>query len=351
MTQKIDIWLETCLPYESNLQQAISNLDRVALKIILVVNASGVLEGTISDGDIRRGFLKGLNLDSPISQVIHRKPFVVFPGLSRDKVLRLMTENQVQQIPIVNSEQKVVGLHLWDKVNQPAKRENKIVIMAGGMGKRLLPYTQDCPKPLVKVAGRPIIEHIIERAKDDGFEHFFISIFHLGHMIEQHLGDGRNFGVNIEYLREDKPLGTAGALSLMKPKPELPFVITNGDVITDISYSQLLDFHVQHGASATMAVRSHEWQNPFGVVETSGLEIIDIIEKPIRRSHINAGIYALEPDVMDLLVAGERLDMPGMFYKIMDRSGRAFAYPMHEQWLDVGQPDDLALAENLIEKP
>ncbi|MEW7009881.1 nucleotidyltransferase family protein [Lentilitoribacter sp. EG35] len=350
MIQKTDIWLETCLPYESNIQQAISNLDRVALKIILVVNASGVLEGTISDGDIRRGFLKGLNLDSPISEIIHRNPFVVSPGLSRDKVLGLMTEKQVQQVPIVNDEYRVVGLHLWDKIYQPVKRENKVVIMAGGMGKRLLPYTQDCPKPLVKVAGRPIIEYIIERAKEDGFENFIISVFHLGHMIEQHLGDGSSFGINIEYLREDKPLGTAGALSLLSPKPELPFVITNGDVITDISYSQLLDFHVQHGALATMAVRSHEWQNPFGVVETSGLEIINIVEKPIQRSHINAGIYALEPDVIDLLMEGECLDMPSMFYKIMDRKGKAFAYPMHEQWLDVGRPDDLTLAENLTEK-
>jgi NDP-sugar pyrophosphorylase family protein len=167
-----------------------------------------------------------------------------------------------------------------------------MVIMAGGKGTRLHPLTDNCPKPMLRITGKPILEHIIERAKIEGFSHFVLAINYLGNMIEEYFGNGHALGVNIDYLREEKPLGTAGALSLLNPRPDIAFVVTNGDVLTDIRYGEVLDFHLQHHAKATMAVRIHEWQNPFGVVKTQGIEIIGYEEKPLSRSHINAGVYS-----------------------------------------------------------
>ncbi|MCZ8284209.1 MAG: sugar phosphate nucleotidyltransferase, partial [Bacteroidia bacterium] len=304
MSASIELWRQGILPLSANIQQAILNLDEVAIKIVLVVNESGRLEGTISDGDIRRGLLRGLDMSSPLAEIVHRNALVVPPGLGRDTVLRLMTANKIQQIPIVDDDQRVVGLHLWDEVTTPAARSNLMVIMAGGKGTRLMPHTENCPKPLVPVAGKPMLEHIIERATSEGFNHFVLAIHYLGHMIEDYFGKGDELGVTIDYLREPAPLGTAGALGLLNPRPDAPFVVTNGDVITDIRYGELLDFHSRYTASATMAVSLHEWQHPFGVVQTDGIDIVGFEEKPIARSHINAGVYALAPEALESLVPG-----------------------------------------------
>jgi NDP-sugar pyrophosphorylase family protein len=219
-----------------------------------------------------------------------------------------------------------------------------MVIMAGGKGTRLHPQTENCPKPLLPIAGKPILEHIIDRAKVQGFSHFILAIHYLGHMIEEYFGNGDAFGVKIGYLREESPLGTAGALSLLDPLPNVPFVVTNGDVLTDIHYGELLDFHVQHNARATMAVRVHEWQNPFGVVETRGVDIIGYEEKPLFHTHINAGVYVLEPSAISFISKSVPCDMPTLFDRIKEKDMRTIAYPIHERWLDVGRPDDLMTA-------
>ena len=223
-----------------------------------------------------------------------------------------------------------------------------MVIMAGGKGVRLRPFTENFPKPLVVVAGKPLLEHIIERAKHEGFTNIILAIHYLGHLVEAHFGDGSRFGVRIEYLHEDSPLGTAGALSLLKPRPDEPFIVTNADVVTDIRYGDMLDFHVRHDAIATMAVRTHEWQNPFGVVQTRGVDIIGFEEKPIAKSYINAGVYVLSASALDELEAHTPCDMPTLFKRLQSRLLRTVAYPMHESWLDVGCPDDLEKAHQAV---
>ena len=337
-------WHQAILPVSSTIENAIRNLDQVAIKIILVVNERSKLEGTISDGDIRRGLLNGLDLTSPIADIIHRNALVVPPDMAREMVMQLMVVNKIQQIPVVDEHQHVVDLHLWDEISIKPVRSNSMVIMAGGMGKRLRPHTENCPKPLLPVAGKPMLEHIIERAKLEGFSHFILSVHYLGHMIEDYFGDGKNLDVHIEYLREDSPLGTAGALGLLNPKPTFHFVVTIGDVITDIRYGELLDFHTRHNAVATMAVLVHEWQHPFGVVQTNGIDIVGFEEKPIAKSHINAGVYVLEPDALNELNENEQCDMPALFKQLQTQVKRTVAYPMHEPWLDVGRPDDLKSA-------
>jgi len=351
MTSNEQLWSQAVLPINSNIKEAIQVLNEASLRIVLVTDATGALLGTISDGDIRRGLLKGLNLASHIESIVHHDALVVPPNLNRDVVVQLMTANKIQQIPIVDEKMHVVGLHLWDQINASTARSNIMVIMAGGKGSRLHPQTENCPKPLLPIAGKPILEHIIERAKVEGFSHFILAIYHLGHMIEEYFGNGDAFSVKIEYLREESPLGTAGALSLLSPLPESAFVVTNGDVITDIRYGELLDFHIQHKATATMAVRVHELQNPFGVVQTQGIDIIGYEEKPVSRSHINAGVYVIEPSAIRYLVKSVPCDMPTLFESLQKEADKVVAYPIHERWLDVGRPDDLMTASIDSQKP
>ena len=347
MSSSENVWQQTILRNNVTIGQAINNLNESTAKIILVVNESGALEGTVSDGDIRRGLLKGLDLDSSITNVVHWNALVVPPELGRDLVLQLMMVNKIWQIPVVDQKHRITGLHLWDEINSPPIRSNLMVIMAGGKGTRMQPHTENCPKPLLLVSGRPILEHIIERAQLEGFSRFVLSIGYLGHLIESHFGNGERLGVQIDYLREESPLGTAGALSLLEPLPDAPFLVTNGDVITDIRYGELIDFHTRYAAAATMAVRVHEWQHPFGVVQTQGVEIVGFEEKPVAKSHINAGIYALDPGALDVLTLGEHCDMPTLFERLQSKKQYTIAYPMHEPWLDVGRPDDLIAANKI----
>lgn len=340
-------WRKALLPAAANLQQAIRSLNESALQIALVVGPDLSLLGTITDGDIRRGLLRGLDLGSTVDSIMQRNPLVVPPQLGRDMVLQLMKANKVHQLPIVDGQGIVLGLHLWDELMVPQQRSNLVLIMAGGQGSRLRPHTENCPKPLLRVAGKPMLEHIIERAKAEGFHRFVLAIHYLGHMIEEYFGDGRRLRVRIDYLREESPLGTAGAVGLLEPRPDAPLLVTNGDVLTDIRYGELLDFHSRHAATATMAVRAYEWQHPFGVVHTKGVDIVGFEEKPVARSHINAGIYVLEPVALDALGAGERCDMPALFERLQQRAMRTIVYPMHEPWLDVGRPDDYRSAQAL----
>lgn len=348
MNLEDQVWRQALLPDTATIQEAIRNLDQVAIKIVLIINDDGKLEGTISDGDIRRGLLRGLQMDSPITTIIHRNPFVVPPAMTRDTVMQLMVANKIQQVPVVDEQRHVVGLHMWDQIATPQCRPNMMVIMAGGKGTRLRPHTENCPKPMLPVGDKPMLEHIIARAKANGINHFMLAIHYLGHMVEDYFGDGSRFHTRIEYIREHVPLGTAGALSLISERPTAPFLVTNGDVLTDINYGDLLDFHIRHQAAGTMAVRIHEWQHPFGVVHTRGLEIIGFEEKPVARTHINAGIYVLSPDVFNVIKPNESCGMPTLFERMQVGNQRTVAYPMHEPWLDVGRPDDFHRAQTVF---
>lgn len=326
---------------DATIREAIRNLDATALQIVLIITEDGKLIGTVTDGDIRRGLLRGLGLDAPLDAIVYREPLVVPPEMGRDAILQLMRANKIHQLPVIDGERRLVGLHLMDELMSPQERPNSMVIMAGGRGVRLRPHTESCPKPLLPVGGKPMLEHIIERAKADGFHRFVLAVHYLGEMIEDYFGDGSRWRVRIDYLREEAPLGTAGAIALLDPRPDQPFVVSNGDVLTDLRYGELLDFHYRYAAAATMAVRLHEWQNPFGVVRTRGVDIVGFEEKPVIRSHINAGVYVLDPSVMDMLRHGENCDMPTLFARLQKVSARTIVYPMHEPWLDVGRGDDL----------
>lgn len=343
-------WQKCLVPATATVQDVIRNLDASTLQIALVVAEDNVLLGTVTDGDVRRALLRGLDLGSAASEVMFRSPLVVPPEMGREMVIHLMRANRMHQIPVVDELHRVVGLHLLDDVLMPSARPNPVLIMAGGFGRRLRPFTDHCPKPMLPVGGKPMLQHIIERAAAEGFCEFYVSLHYLGQVIEEHFGDGRRWGVNIRYLHETVPLGTAGALANM-PQRDLPFIVTNGDVLTDIHYAEMLEFHLQQKAHATMAVRQHEWQNPFGVVRTQGLSIVGFEEKPVYRSHVNAGIYVLDPQVLEVLPPNEPCDMPTLFSRLAAQGRRTIAFPMHEPWMDVGRPEDLELARSSLATP
>lgn len=343
-------WKKTLIDEQATIGDAIRNLDNSKLQICLVVAPDSCLIGAITDGDIRRGLLQGFNLEDRVGKILKHDVMVAPEGMALELVIQTMQANQILQMPIVDKKSKIVGLHIWNALEaNKITRSNAMIIMAGGFGTRLRPYTENCPKPMLLVHNKPILEHIIMNAKAEGFQEFIIAIHYLGHIVEEYFGKGEQWGVNITYIKEVSLLGTSGALSLLKNRPDEPFIVTNGDVITDINYGNVLDFHYKSSSVATMAVRQYELQNPFGVVQIEGLDIIGFEEKPVVRSNINAGVYVLNPDVVDYVEKDTYCDMPNLFENLRLDGKSIKAYLAHEKWMDIGRSDDLEKA-NLIKE-
>jgi dTDP-glucose pyrophosphorylase len=337
-------WRKCTLGPSASIREAIGNLIDSSVRLVLVVAEDMTLLGTVSDGDIRRGLIKGATLESPISTILHTDALTVKKRANLNHVRKLMTQARIQQIPIVDDDLKLVGLHEWDKMHVGPFQDNLFVIMAGGQGRRLLPHTSKVPKPMVEVDGKPILEHIILRAKSNGFSRFVIIVHHLAEVIENHFGNGQKLGIDISYIKEPQPLGTAGGLALLDPRPDSSIVITNGDVLTDIDYRNVLDFHLESGSGATMAVRVFESQHPFGVVRLKGIDIISIDEKPVIRDYINAGVYVIEPGLLAQIEHGIPLRMTDFIDSLSQSNVATKAYLVHENWIDIGNPVDLERA-------
>lgn len=335
---------------ETPLVEALRVIDAGRLQITLVCR-DGRLVGTITDGDIRRAILAGKPLDSPSCDVMNRHPITAPVGTSRSAALALMRRHSVHQLPIIDGERRVIDMLLFETLSHAGQRsDNWVVLMAGGLGSRLGPLTSQCPKPMIKVGDKPILETILSSFVSAGYVRFFISVRHMGHMIEEHFGDGSNFGAEITYIREQEPLGTAGALSLLPERPTAPFFVMNGDVLTTINFTQMMEYHVEHKSGATMCVREHEVKIPFGVVSVDKHRLSGIREKPTERYFVNAGIYLLDPAVLDLLTTGEALDMPNLFERVMGTRLDVSVFPLREYWIDVGRLDDLKRASEEYER-
>lgn len=343
-------WKNLVVHQKISIKDALTVLNKTGLKILLVTDSNDKFIGTVTDGDIRKKLLDGINLSSSVENVVHLEAQVVSKESKHEKIINLMQSHKINQVPIIDSAQRLAGMYYWEDLSMVTKRSNVMVIMAGGMGTRLRPDTETVPKPMLKVAGKPILEHIIHKAKSEGFYKFIISVFYLGTIIENYFKNGSEFGVDIEYLKESTPLGTAGSLSLVDPKPNEDIIVTNGDIISDISYTHLLDYHRLNMSTGTMAVRLHEFQNPFGVVGINGIEIENYEEKPVSLSLINAGVYVLHPGSLDLLVQGEVCDMPKLFDRLRQAGMRTIVYPIHEQWIDIGRKVDLQNADLIKQK-
>jgi len=333
---------------EDSIETAAKVIQQHDQKIALVVSRDGRLLGTVTDGDIRRAVLRRESMDVPVEKIMNSDPKVVREQDGRTTLLALMQRLVVRHLPRVDKEGRLVGLFTIDDLIAPQVLDNWVVIMAGGRGLRLRPLTDDTPKPMLKVGAKPMLEHLLERLRGQGFWRFFLSVNYKSEVIESHFGDGTKHGVEIQYLRENKALGTAGSLSLLPETPTLPVLVVNGDVMTKVDLGDLVRFHGSVGSIATMGVREYRLQLPYGVVETTDHQIIRMCEKPKQRHLINAGIYLIDPAALALIPKDEHYDMPDLFQKLLSEEQPTSAFHISEDWIDIGQLDDLRRAEHYL---
>ncbi|MFT6734925.1 MAG: dTDP-glucose pyrophosphorylase/predicted transcriptional regulator [Polaribacter sp.] len=336
-------WKNILVSPAATIQYVLKVIDSEGLQLALVVDANRRLLGTVTDGDIRRALIKDLPLSHPISEIMFTIPTVVDSSISRTQILELMNAKELHSIPILD-DGIVVGLETIHHVTQKAKYDNPVFLMAGGFGTRLKPLTDNCPKPLLKIGDKPILETVLLNFIKAGFHDFYISTHYLPKMIKQYFGSGEKWGVSINYVHEEQPLGTGGALGLLpKDLPELPVIMMNGDVLTKVDLEALLAFHNENDANATICVREYEYQVPFGVIESEGNNIKSMVEKPIQRFHVNAGIYVVGRQIIEKVNNNEVVDMPTLLERYLDQG--VLMFPFHDYWLDIGRIDDFKRAQ------
>lgn len=316
-------------------------LDRSGLQIVLVVDRADRLLGTITDGDIRRGLLRDLSQSAAVDEVMNRTPLTAPAGLSRQELIETLRRHEVHHLPIVNPEGYVVGLEADTELYEGVERANWVVLMAGGLGQRLRPLTDDVPKPLLAVGDRPLLEIIIDRFVRQGFRHFFVSVNYRAEMVKEHFGDGSRFGCDIRYLEENQPMGTAGAIGLLPEIPADPFIVMNGDLLTTLDFDRLLNFHINHTADLTLAVRRYSYQIPYGVAEIQDNQVTSIVEKPTHDYYISGGIYVLSPSLLKRLQPARLIDMPDLMREVIGGGSHIAAFPVTEYWIDIGRIEDL----------
>ncbi|MDV6376981.1 nucleotidyltransferase family protein [Sporosarcina sp. GW1-11] len=333
-------WKNVLIQPETTIIQVMKLIDETSMQFAAVVDDEMYLLGTVTDGDIRRGILRGLSLDSSIKEVMNATPICESDGKSTNYYEQRLKKAKLKQLPIVSGDKKLLNILFSDNLEFVDKKQNKVVLMAGGLGTRLRPLTDTLPKPMLNVGNKPILETIIEGFKNHGFTNFVISVNYKKELIMDYFQDGTHLGVNIEYIEETKRLGTAGALSLLENKPNEPFFVMNGDLLTKVNFEQLLDFHIETASCATMCVREHQYQIPYGVIETNNHQLLSIVEKPIHKSYVNAGIYVLDPIILDTIPVDKFYDMPELYKELMDKQKIVSAFPLREYWLDIGRIAD-----------
>lgn len=338
-------WKDVVVSPHTQLADAIVTINKSGLQVALIVGPENHLDGILTDGNIRRAILAGKGLQVPVAEVMNPRPTTVSVSTPPDEVLALMRRSRIHHLPQVDAAGRLVGLITLDELIGPVARTNWVVLMAGGLGKRLQPLTDDLPKPLLVVGGKPILETILGQFAQQGFRRIFLSINYKAELIRSHFGAGERWGVEIEYLQEDSELGTAGALSLLPSRPQDPIVVMNGDLLTHTNFDSMLQFHHAQGAIATMAVREYDIQVPYGVVRLDGFSINAIEEKPVQKFFVNAGIYVLSPDALKSLPGGTFYNMTTLFENLIAAGKPTAAYPLREYWLDIGRLEEFNRAQ------
>ena len=331
-------WESTILSLTDTIENAIHTLNKSGMQIALVLDNRGKLRGTITDGDVRRGLLRHIGMNALVTEVMNVNPITANISDSQKYILALMKRKDLLQIPILDSNKRVVALETLQQFIDGVVYENPVFLMAGGFGTRLYPLTNEKPKPLLKVGAKPILETILIQFIKAGFKNFFISTHYKSEMIREHFGDGSEWGVSIEYVHEKEPLGTAGALGLLPPgRADLPLLMMNGDLLTKVNFEHLLAFHQEQKGLATMCVREYDFQVPYGVIEICDQKIKSIIEKPTHNFFVNAGIYVLEPELINKVDGISYLDMPTLIEQQLEEGAQINSFPVHEYWLDIGK--------------
>lgn len=339
-------WQSAVITSDASMEEAVRCLGKASLRIVMVADGAGRLLGTITDGDIRRALLNFRPMDTLVKEVMNVAPTVASQDESREEILVSMQSRDLLQIPIVDAQGIIVGLETLQHLLSKKQYDNPVFLMAGGFGERLHPLTKHIPKPLLKVGQKPILETILDQFVAAGFYNFYISTHYKAEMVRNHFGDGSRWDVSIQYIYEETPLGTAGALGLLpKEQIDLPILMMNGDLLTKVDFEYLLSFHNEHSGDATMCVREYDFQVPYGVIEAEGHRVAGIVEKPVHNFFVNAGIYVLNPSILDEVDGGCYVDMPHMLESLIDREGQVNMFPLHEYWLDIGQIEQFEQAQ------
>jgi dTDP-glucose pyrophosphorylase len=340
----------TIISPRERITDVIRQLDDAGTGVLLLCEEDGRLAGLLSDGDIRRAMLRGVSFDRTCESIATHKPVVVPPDVSAVEALRRMNEEDVNQLPVVDPQTgKVVDLLLRRDLVTEEELSVAAVVMAGGFGTRLRPLTEDLPKPMLRVGDRPLLERTIEQLRTAGIRHVNVTTHYLPEKITDHFGDGRAYGVEIEYVTEDRPLGTAGGLSLVKDSRE-PLLVINGDLLVSLDFRDFAKHHRKHGADVTVCVRRHQVPIPYGVMTCKGARLTGIREKPSVDLLVNAGIYLLEPSVRDYIPNGEHFDMTDLLQRLLEAGRPVATYPILGYWLDVGRREDFEQAQEDAKK-
>lgn len=340
---------DVLLTPDASLRECLSAIHRHGVKNVFVVNPDQRLVGVVNEDEIRGLLVGGADLDAPVRDVVRDPATIVAPTYSRTEVLDVMRALHIGEIPVVDHDGRVVGVHCDRRVVGGHFRENWAVIMAGGRGTRLGPLTDNIPKPMLQVAGRPILERLVLHLAGTGIARIFLSVNYLGHVIQDHFGDGSGFGCSIEYLweDEDRPLGTGGPLGLLWDlghRPSAPLLVLNGDLVTGFAVSGLLDAHAEQDVVATIAVSEYQHQVPFGVLEGDEHRLVRIVEKPVPTWPVSSGIYVIEPDLLRRVPLGELFPITELFEDCLKRDESVGLWPMSDPWQDIGRPSELARA-------
>lgn len=338
-------WQDTLVTPQTSILQVMKVIDGTSCQCAIVVDEAGCLTGTVTDGDIRRGILKGIPIQGSIDLIMNKNPRFANVDEEEQAIISLMRNQMLHQIPVVDAQKRVIRVEYLNELTVLKKRENMVVLMAGGKGQRLKPLTDNCPKPMLKVGDKPILETIINKFRDSGFYKFVITVNYKAEVVKAYFGDGSKFHSEITYVDEDQPLGTAGSLGLLKEMPSQPLIVMNADLLTAVNFGRLLDFHVSQNAAGTMCVREYDLRVPYGVVTINDNVIQAIDEKPVQKFFVNAGVYVLQPEALLHVPKNKYLDMPSLFDRLMtDKPNNTLAYPIREYWLDIGQLSDFEKA-------
>jgi len=331
---------EIIITEETTIKEVLKVIDEASKQIALVVDDKNKLVGTVTDGDIRRGIIKGIDLETEVKEIMNRDYYSLHFNSPKEDILTKFKETSFHQIPLVDDQGHVRDLALINEIIKENKKENTVVLMVGGLGSRLRPLTNDTPKPLLLIGDRPILETIIEQFKAYGFVNFILCTNYKEMQIKRYFGDGSKFNVNISYVSENQRLGTAGALSLISKKIEKPFFVMNGDLLTRLNFDTMLKYHNEDGYVMTIGSREYNYQIPYGVIEIENQEVNDLVEKPAHSVFVNAGVYVLNPELIDLVPHNEFYDMTDLIDQLLSQKKSIGAFPIREYWADIGQHED-----------
>jgi dTDP-glucose pyrophosphorylase/CBS domain-containing protein len=329
---------------EASITEAMAQLDKAATGVLLICDKVRHLLGLLTDGDFRRAILQRKPLSEPCATIASSHPITSPVSVSSSEALRIMKEHDISQLPVVDSEGKVQKLILSKDIVPNRELALSAVVMAGGFGTRLLPLTENVPKPMLPVGGRPLLELTIAQLRRAGIKNVNVTTHYLSETISDYFGTGEMFGVRLNYLQEEHPLGTAGGIKLLKQFDDTMLVI-NGDILTGAPFGAMLDYHRAYHADLTIGVRKYEVQVPFGVVECEDVHVKGLEEKPSLSFFINAGTYLIEPAVRDFIPAGQRFDMTELISKLIEAGRTVVSFPIMEYWLDMGRHEDYAKAQ------